>query len=102
MIDLKNETAITMTQAAAMLPRGRLGKRVHRAVLFRWILKGVPTPSGNIRLEAFEVDGTWMTTSEAVGRFRRQARLGYRRSIHVVHEPAAVGEAEEKVAQSSQ
>lgn len=68
-IDLRNETLITLNQAAKMLPPGRRGRPVHLSCILRWILSGVRTSHGRIRLEAIRMSGRWLTSIEALQRF---------------------------------
>lgn len=70
MFDLKNETPITLTAAARMLPPGRRGRPVSLSCIFRWIVDGVQTPNGvTVRLEAARMGGRWLTTVSALERF---------------------------------
>jgi hypothetical protein len=69
MIDLKNETSISLTQAARLLPPGRRGRPVTLSCLLRWILDGVKTPHGVVHLEASRMGGRWLTSVEALERF---------------------------------
>jgi hypothetical protein len=68
-IELRNETLLTLTQAARMLPPSRRGRPVHLSSVYRWILDGVKTPHGKIRLEAIRLGGRWLTSVEALERF---------------------------------
>jgi hypothetical protein len=68
-IELRNETLLTLTQAARMLPPSRRGRPVHLSCIYRWILDGVKTPHGKIRLEAIRLGGRWLTSVEALERF---------------------------------
>jgi hypothetical protein len=68
-IDLRNETLLTLTQAARMLPNSRRGRPVHLSCIYRWILDGVKTPQGKVRLEAVRLGGRWLTSAEALQRF---------------------------------
>jgi hypothetical protein len=70
MIELRNETVISLSAAAAMLPPGRRGRPVSISCVFRWITKGVRLPSGEVvYLEALRVGGRWLTSVEALQRF---------------------------------
>src|SRR5713101_4891784 len=69
MIDLRNETTISLSQAARMLPPGRRGRPVTLSCLLRWVLDGVKTPDGPVRLEAVRLGGRWITSIEALERF---------------------------------
>jgi len=70
MIDLRNETPISLAQAARLLPPGRRGRPVTISCLLRWVLDGVRLPSGErVRLEASRLGGRWLTSVEALQRF---------------------------------
>jgi hypothetical protein len=69
-IELRNETAISLAQAARMQPPSRLGRPVNPATIFRWIHDGAKGPGGEvIRLEGYRMGGRWLTTIEALERF---------------------------------
>ena len=56
MLDLKNEQPISLHAAAKMLPPGRRGRPVNISTIFRWIIDGVKTPTGQvIRLDAIRM-----------------------------------------------
>lgn len=65
MIDLENETVLSLTEAAKQLPRRRAGKRPHVATLYRWANRGLR----GIQLETIQVGGTLCTSAEALQRF---------------------------------
>ena len=69
-INLQTETLITLSQAAALLPRDRRGKRVHVETIRRWIRSG---RSGS-RLEALKMGNKWVTSIEALERFGNPPR----------------------------
>src|SRR5437868_2568709 len=70
MVDFKNETAISISQAARLLPPGRRGRPVHLSCILRWIIDGVRTPAGVIvRLEGGRAGSRWITTVESIERF---------------------------------
>jgi hypothetical protein len=70
MIDLKNETPLSLTAAARLLPAGRSGRPVSLSCIFRWISDGVLAPDGQrVRLEAARAGGRWITSVEAIQRF---------------------------------
>jgi hypothetical protein len=69
MIDLRNETPLSLSQAAKTLPPGRRGQPVTLSCLLRWILNGVKTPDGVVRLEAIRMGRRWITSIEALERF---------------------------------
>lgn len=64
MIDLQNESAITLAEVAEHVPR-RNGRRIHYSTVYRWVTKGAK----GRRLESILVGGVRYTTVEAVGRF---------------------------------
>lgn len=68
-IDLRNEQLLTLTQAARMLPPSRRGRPVSLSCVYRWILDGVKTPHGRVRLEAIRAGGRWLSSAEALQRF---------------------------------
>lgn len=80
MIDLTNETPLSLNQAARLLPPGRGDRPVTLSCLLRWILRGARAPSGEfVRLEGVRVGGRWITSREALQRFAEALtpRLGH-------------------------
>jgi hypothetical protein len=77
MIDLQNETALTLNEARR-LPhlRGRGGNNISLCTIYRWATRGV----GGAVLETAKVGGTVVTTAEAITRFI--ARLSDPRAVH--------------------
>jgi hypothetical protein len=70
MIDLRNESTISLSQAARMLPPGRRGRPVSLSCVLRWVLDGAKAPDGTlVRLEAVRLGGRWITSVEALARF---------------------------------
>jgi hypothetical protein len=65
MIDHEVETVLSLTDAAARLPRRRGGKRVNVATLYRWSTHGCR----GVRLETIQIGGTKCTSVEALQRF---------------------------------
>lgn len=65
MIDLKEESVLSLVEAAKKLPRRRAGKKPHVATLYRWASHGLK----GIRLETIQVGGTLCTSLEALQRF---------------------------------
>lgn len=61
MLDLSNETAIPVNQAAAFFP----GRRPHKSTVWRWVLNGVR----GIKLGTFVVGTIRYTTKESIERF---------------------------------
>jgi len=69
-IEFRNETLLTLAQAAKILPRSRQNKPVSLGCVLRWVLNGVRTPSGEVvRLEAIRLGPRWVTSQEAIQRF---------------------------------
>ena len=69
MIDLTTESTLSLTQAAKLLPPSRRGRPVSLGCFLRWVLDGMKTPQGVIRLEAIRLGGRWLTSKEALQRF---------------------------------
>ena len=70
MIDLANETTLSLTQAARLLPAGRGGRPMTLSGILRWILKGARSPGGQVvRLDAVRLGGRWVTSKQAIQRF---------------------------------
>src|SRR5438552_644314 len=70
-IDLTTERAITLADAAALLPPGRNGRPVTASCVLRWVLRGVRVRGARerVRLEALRIGGRWLTSKEAMQRF---------------------------------
>jgi hypothetical protein len=68
-IDFSGERTVSLSAAARMLPPGRRGRPVTLSCLLRWVLDGVKTPQGVVRLEAVRLGGRWITSVEALERF---------------------------------
>lgn len=68
-IELNNERTLSLAAAARMLPPGRRGRPVTISCILRWILDGVKTPGGVVRLEGLRIGGRWITSVEALERF---------------------------------
>jgi hypothetical protein len=64
-IDLQSENVLSLTDAAAMLPRRRAGRKPHISTLYRWAQRGVR----GVRLEILKVGATTCTSTEALQRF---------------------------------
>lgn len=65
MIDVQTETLVSLSEAAASLPRRRAGKKPHTATLYRWTTRGCK----GIVLESLAIGGTRCTSREALQRF---------------------------------
>jgi hypothetical protein len=78
MIDHANETVLSLTDAAATLPRRRGGRRVNTATLYRWASHGCR----GVKLETIQIGGTKCTSQEALRRFfNRLAGPGHDPSV---------------------
>jgi hypothetical protein len=65
MIDLTTESLIRLHDVGNYIPSSRAGKRLGKAVAFRWALRGVR----GTKLETLKVGGCRFTTVEAIQRF---------------------------------
>ena len=65
MIDVSCEKLIRLEDVRDYIPSGRRGKKLSKAVMYRWALKGVT----GILLETVKVGGSRFTTVEAIERF---------------------------------
>jgi len=65
MIDLTQETLISLRDVPKRLPPRSNGKRLHISAVYRWLLRGV---RGH-RLESIRIGGTTYTSEEALQRF---------------------------------
>lgn len=65
MMNICTERVISLTEAAAMLPRRRRGRKPHPSTLYRWSVAGCR----GVVLETCQVGGTRCTTVEALERF---------------------------------
>jgi hypothetical protein len=68
-IDFSGERTLSLAAAARLLPPGRRGRPVTLSCVLRWVLDGVKTPQGIVRLEAVRLGGRWLTSVEALERF---------------------------------
>jgi hypothetical protein len=64
-IDPSSESLISLSQAAAMLPRRRRNKKPHVSCIYRWTVCGCR----GVILESIQVGGTRCTSKEALARF---------------------------------
>src|SRR3954447_6398168 len=68
--DLTSEPALTLSQAAKLVPSYRAGRATHVSRLVRWIVNGVRADDGRVvRLEAMRLGGQWVTSAAALQRF---------------------------------
>jgi len=65
MIDTATEEILTLTQAAAELPRRRRGRKTHVSTLYRWTVSGCR----GVVLESIQIGATRATSREALQRF---------------------------------
>jgi hypothetical protein len=63
------ESTLSLAEAAKRIPPFRPGRAVSVSCITRWILQGVRTPQGRLRLEAVRIGGRWVTSLEALERF---------------------------------
>jgi hypothetical protein len=69
-INVFEESVVTLTEAAKLLPRRRRGCKVHASCVYRWAQVGLKSASGMVvRLETVQVGGTKCTSKEALQRF---------------------------------
>jgi len=64
-IDPLNETVLSLTDAAKLVPARRGGKRPHVSCIYRWTTAGCK----GVRLESIQCGGTRCTSKEALARF---------------------------------
>jgi hypothetical protein len=69
MINLSTEITLSLAEAARRLPSNRRGRPVTMSCILRWVLEGVRTPEGVVRLDAIRLGGRWLTSLEALQRF---------------------------------
>lgn len=74
MIDIEQETLLTLSAAAKRLPHGRAGKPVHVATLHRW---AAPGGLQGVRLETIKIGGVRYTSVEALERFIQLCSADY-------------------------
>jgi hypothetical protein len=98
MIDVANESLLSLAQAAATLPPGRGGKKVHLSTILRWILDGVRRPTGRVQLEAIRVGGRWLTSKEALQRFAERLTPDCSQPVQWPRTPAARRRASDRAA----
>ena len=65
MINLSEESLLSLKEAAKFLPKRDSGKRIHISALYRWCNKGVR----GVVLESIKIGGTTYTSREALQRF---------------------------------
>jgi hypothetical protein len=68
--ELLEGKALSIAEAAALVPSFRPGRATHPATIARWITDGIPMPDGSrLHLEACRVGGRLVTTKAALARF---------------------------------
>lgn len=65
MLDITAEQLIRLEDVANYIPSRRKGKRLQRAVIFRWAKSG----AGGVVLESQKIGGSWYTSVQAIQRF---------------------------------
>ena len=88
-IDLEHDTLTPVRQ----LIRQRLGKDISPPTQWRWILRGIKTATGRVKLEAVRVGATWCTTPAALARFL-QAQTAAALAASSDDDPAPTGRSE--------
>lgn len=76
-IELGNESILTLTEAAKLLPRRRAGRKPHVSTLYRWASNGLK----GVVLETVQVGGTTCTSQEALQRFFNCLQRRHRSAI---------------------
>ena len=71
-IDLANETVVSLKEAAKLVPGRKPGKRAHVSTLHRWALNGCD----GIKLETLRLGGVLVTSVEALQRFAEECSRG--------------------------
>jgi hypothetical protein len=99
MIDLTNETPLSLSAAARTLPPGRRGRPVSLSCVLRWVLSGVRLADGRVvRLEAVRLGGRWLTSLEALQRFAERQTPALEPGASAPRSPAVRAKASEKAA----
>jgi len=73
---------LTVREICNRLPGSRGARHLNPATVTRWILSGVSTPSGRIRLPATRVGSRWLIPEAEFGKFLRTV------TEHALPEPA--------------
>jgi Protein of unknown function (DUF1580) len=62
--------ALSLVEAARLVPAFRPGKPTHAATVWRWAARGIRLPDGQlVRLETCRIGGRQLTSRAALGRF---------------------------------
>jgi hypothetical protein len=93
MIDLANEELLRIEEVAHIC-------RTHFSTAFRWIMKGIPSPSTGVRvrLEAIRIGGKWVTTHAALQRFAEATTPKFGDACPAPRSPTARQRASEQAA----
>jgi hypothetical protein len=94
--ELLEERTISLAAAARMLPPGRRGRPVTISCVLRWVIDGVKTPAGVVRLQAVRVGSRWVTSVEALERFADRQTPQFE---NVQHEAPRTGTARQRAAE---
>jgi hypothetical protein len=98
MIDIFEETPLSITQACQLLPEGSKGKKPSFVTVYRWILSGVKTPDGQlVKLEAVRLGGKWLTSREALQRFMDRLTPAAEAAPLPIRSPSKQKRADERV-----
>ena len=98
-IEIRNETLLTLSQAARLLPPSRRGRPVTLSCVLRWVLDGVKAPNGDtVRLEAIRLGPKWVTSQEALQRFADRQTPHFDTAPSKIRTPGQRTRASEKVA----
>lgn len=65
MIEIQNETLLTLRDAARRIPSTRQGRGLHIGTVYRWASRGIR----GIKLESVRLGGVLFTSVEAIQRF---------------------------------
>jgi hypothetical protein len=69
-IDLNSESALSLPDAARLVPAGHGAEKTHISTLLRWIIRGAKAPDGSVvRLEGIRMGSRWFTSRQALQRF---------------------------------
>jgi hypothetical protein len=69
-VEILGGDALSLAQAAKLVPAFRTGRPTHTATVWRWSAKGVRLAGGQkVKLETCRLGGRQMTSRAALGRF---------------------------------
>ncbi len=70
LVEIQKGEGLSLSAAGKLFPGHRVNRNVNPSTVFRWITKGVASPTGHvIKLEAVRVGARWLTSWGAVNRF---------------------------------